>query len=135
MRLDQVEQRRGFGSAKRAIVSISAAATGFAAASPARSPLMHIAPPLQADLARHRLARAVAHARDLGIEGIEREQRPALVGRREQRREEAILVGRADQRLAMTIVRVHRAQGSGARAQSTAISAAPTRRRSPNRML
>ena len=37
-----------------------------------------VAPPLQPDFARHRLARLLAHARDLDVEGIEREQRPAI---------------------------------------------------------
>ena len=33
-----------------------------------------VAPPLQADLAERRLAHAVADARDLGVEGVEREE-------------------------------------------------------------
>ena len=37
-----------------------------------RSAQQHIAPPLQPDFARHRLARKLAHARHLEIEGIER---------------------------------------------------------------
>ena len=41
--------------------------------------------------------RHVAHARDLGIEGIKRMQRAALFRRREQRSDEAVAVGRADQ--------------------------------------
>ncbi len=61
----------------------------------------HLAPPLQPDFARHRLARQLAHARNLDVEGIERKQRAAMLCRREQRREKAILVGLAHQRFAM----------------------------------
>src|SRR5262249_25511272 len=59
------------------------------------------APPLQPDLARHRIARGVAHACDLYVEGIERKQRGAMLRGREQRGKKAILVRRADERLAM----------------------------------
>ena len=37
----------------------------------------HLAPPLQSDFARHRLARHFAHARDLDVESIKRKQRIA----------------------------------------------------------
>src|SRR5581483_2518567 len=56
-----------------------------------------LAPPLQAYLAGDGLAGGVAHARDLGIEGIQREQRGAEFGRREQGGEETILVRLAHQ--------------------------------------
>ena len=94
-----------------------------------------VAPPLETDFARHRLARAVAYARDLTAECIEGEQRTAFVRRRKQSREKAIFVSPADQRLAIAMVLVHRRKVAKRRAQSTAIRAAPTRRRSPNRML
>ena len=81
--------------------------------------LEHLAPPLQADLARHRLARHLAHAADFDGEGIERGERIAFVRRREQRREIAVAVVLAHQRRAMVGI-VH----------ATAMSAAPTRRRS-----
>ena len=60
-----------------------------------------LAPPLQADFARHGLARQFAHARDFEIEGIERVQMPSPVGGREQRCEPAVLVARAHQIFAM----------------------------------
>ncbi len=44
-----------------------------------------LAPPLQPDLPEHRLGHGFPHPRDLVIEGIERKQRLAAVGRREQR--------------------------------------------------
>ncbi len=56
----------------------------------------YVAPPLQPDFARHRLARPVAHPGDLAVERIKREKRTALLGGREQGREKAILVGCAD---------------------------------------
>ena len=46
----------------------------------------HVGPPLQADLAGQGLADLVADADDLDIEGIEREQRAALLRRHEQGR-------------------------------------------------
>src|SRR4029077_19601507 len=95
----------------------------------------HVAPPLQAELARHWFACAVADAGDLMIERIERKERTPFVGRCEQRGEIAVLVGRPDQRLAVAIVLLHRGKVAQRAAQSTAIRAAPTRRRSPNRML
>ena len=94
-----------------------------------------VATPLQADFAGHRLTRTLAYAGDLDIERIKREQWPAFLGRGKERREKSILVGDADQRLAMTIIVVHRRKLPEHRVQSTAISAAPTLRRSPNRML
>ncbi len=67
----------------------------------------HIAPPLQPDFPRQRLARRFAHARDLQVEGIQRTERAAVLGRREQGREIAVLVGRPNQRLAMAECIVH----------------------------
>ena len=53
-----------------------------------------VAPPLQAHLAEHRLAHHFAGARDLGVEGIERQQRVARLGGREQRGQEPVAVAR-----------------------------------------
>ena len=52
-----------------------------------------VAPPLQADLARQRLADAVANARDLGVEGIEGEEVGPPVLRREEGGKLAVPVG------------------------------------------
>ena len=46
----------------------------------------HVGPPLQPHLAGQRLADLLAHARNLDIEGVDREQRAALGRRHEQRR-------------------------------------------------
>jgi len=64
---------------------------------------------LQADLAGHRLADAVTNAGDLGIEGIQREQRPALVCWSEQRRQIPVLVGHPDEVFAMLEGGIHAA--------------------------
>ena len=91
--------------------------------------LDRVVPPLQANLARHGIADRVAHPRHFDVEGIEPEQRAAALRRREQGRQEAILVGLADQLLAV---------GEGIRGgtrQSTAIRPAATRRRSPSSKL
>ena len=72
-----------------------------------------IAPPLQPDLAGQRLVNDLAHPRDLDIEGIERIERAAMLGRSEQGGEKAILVGRAHQRLAMGECILHGATLSG----------------------
>ena len=61
----------------------------------------HVTPPLQPDLAGHRLAHDFAHARDLHVEGIEGKQRIAPFTRSEQSGQETVPVSRADQRLAM----------------------------------
>ena len=45
----------------------------------------HVGPPLQAHFARQRLADLFAHPGNLDIEGVERQQRAALVRRHEQR--------------------------------------------------
>src|SRR5438552_8151016 len=94
----------------------------------------HVAPPLQADFARHRLVRELPHARDFDIECVEREQRAADARGRKQCCEKAVLVGRAHQRLAMIEGIGHRNK-LARRSYSTAISAAATRRPSPSRML
>ena len=91
----------------------------------------HLAPPLQADLARHRLARQIAHARNFYIEGIKREQRVAVLRRREQRGEITVPIGLAHQRGAVFVIRRH----SVTLTQSTAIRPAPTRRVSDSRIL
>ena len=104
MRLDQVDAaaRRGKRETRDRVVQRGRDRVRRRLAGPLA--VEHIAPPLQPDLARHRLAHAVAHAGDLGIEGVEREQRTALLGGRKQRREKAVLVGGADQVFAMAIV-------------------------------
>src|SRR5438045_1647699 len=94
-----------------------------------------VAPPLKTDLAGHWLARTLTHAGDLDIERIKPEQRSALVGGGKERRQKPVFISRADQCLAMTIIFVHRRNVAKRCAQSTAIRAAPTLRRSPNRML
>ena len=55
-----------------------------------------VAPPLQADLARQRLAHAVTHRCDLGVECIERKQRGPLVLGRIEHRKVAVAVGGPD---------------------------------------
>ena len=45
----------------------------------------HVGPPLQPHFAGQRLAHLLAHAGNLDIEGVERQQRAALLGRHEQR--------------------------------------------------
>ena len=100
---------------------------------PAPLPTQHVDPPLQADFARQRLTRNVAHARHFGIEGIEGIERAAMLGRCEQGGEEAVLVRRADQLLAMGEGILHGrlylpAGGGAIWLYSTAIRAAPTRR-------
>ena len=61
----------------------------------------HVAPPLQPDLARQGLTDDLAHARHFDVEGVEREQRVAMLRRRKQGGEETLLVRGADQRLAV----------------------------------
>ena len=73
----------------------------------ARLPGQRIAPPLQPDFARQRLARRFAHPRDLAGESVERIEMPPRLRRREQAGEIAVLVGRANQRLAMGIGVLH----------------------------
>jgi hypothetical protein len=88
----------------------------------------HVGPPLQADFAGQRLADLVAHATNLDVEGVQREQRAAGRSIDEQRR-----------CVAVEIVAAHEVGaecGVGGRgAHGTAISAAATRRRSPIMML
>ena len=55
----------------------------------------HVAPPSQADLARHRAADRLAHPRDLDVEGVQREQVATLGFRREEIGQKAIAVMRA----------------------------------------
>src|SRR4029077_7522897 len=57
-----------------------------------------LAPPLQPDLAKHRLADGFADSGDLIIERVEREQRFAATGRREQRGLVAVAVVTVHQR-------------------------------------
>ncbi len=52
-------------------------------------------PPLQPDLAEHRLGHGLAYAGDLVIEGVERQKRLAPAGRGEQRRLIPVAVGAA----------------------------------------
>src|SRR5580700_7849944 len=56
-----------------------------------------LAPPLQPDQAEHLLTDALPHPRDLIVESIEREERLALAGRREQCGLKAVAVMAADQ--------------------------------------
>ena len=72
-----------------------------------------------------------ANPRNLDIEGVERQQRPALVGRDEQRGGVADKIMGADQLGAESGGIVV----AGNLAHGTAISAAATRRRSPIMML
>ena len=51
-----------------------------------------VAPPLQSDAPEERLAHGFADARNLEIEGVEGEERFALVGRGEERGLEAVAV-------------------------------------------
>ena len=91
----------------------------------------HVRPPLQPDLTGQRLGDLLAHAGDLDIEGIEREQRPPPIGSNEQGRGVADEVVAADEigaECSGILVSVLAAHG-------TAISAAATRRRSPIMML
>ena len=65
---------------------------GIAADVAARLALQRVAPPLQPYLAEGGFRDAVADARDLEAEGVEREQERALAARREQGGEEAVRV-------------------------------------------
>src|ERR1700685_2724247 len=99
----------------------SADATGLALAA------QYVTPPLQANFARQRLARYFAHARNFAAEGIERVQRSTVFRRCKQGRE-----------IAVSIIGAHKLgtigecilQGGTWKYYSTAISPAPTRRRS-----
>ena len=72
-----------------------------------------VAPPLQANQAGHRLADHVADLADLVVEGVEREQRLARHGRREQGRKIAVRRRRPDQPGAVGELAVERlSQGS-----------------------
>ena len=65
-----------------------------------------VAPPLQADFAEHRIADRVADARDLGVEGVEREEMLARRRRREQVGEVAVAIELAH-RLGAVLVDIH----------------------------
>ena len=91
----------------------------------------HVGPPLQPHLAGQRLAHLLAHAGNLNVESIDRQQRAPLLGRYEQR---GCVTGK--------IVGAHQLGAEiGGRFVSvravhgTAINAAATRRRSPIMML
>ena len=105
---------------------------------PPRLSLECIAPPLQADLARHRIGDCVAHARNGEAEGGEREEmRPVRHGG-EQRREIAVGIALPDQCLAMLEREGERVGRSGAGLglrHATAIRAVATLRFSAIRML
>ena len=99
VRIDQVEQHRNRqGKTTDNIQKIGCHRVAWGIA--CRGSAQHVAPPLQAHLAWQRRRDAVAYLDDFGIEGIEREQRAAIAVRREQRRQEAILVGLAYPRFA-----------------------------------
>ncbi len=104
----------------------SADATGLAPASSGPLAAQHVAPPLQADFAGQRLARHLAHARHLDVEGIERMQRAAMFRRREQRGEKAVAIGRPDQLGAIGECILH--DDASLCISSIAIRPAPTRR-------
>jgi hypothetical protein len=99
-RVDQVEQNprrqpvahRHVAERRRDRIGIDVTPAGAA---------QRVTPPLQPDLARHRFAGELPCARHLEIEGIDRVERAAIFLRREQRGEEAILVARAHEFLAM----------------------------------
>ena len=101
------------GSPQAVTVSRRAAAIGVGGYLAPRIARESIAPPLQADLARQRLAGKLAHARDFAVEGIERIEMPPPLRRRKQRGEEPVLVGGAHHRLAMGIGILHEATISG----------------------
>src|SRR5437879_317900 len=60
-----------------------------------------LSPPFKPDLAGERIAHHLADARNLEVEGIEREERATTFGRREQGAEETLLVAGTDKRLTM----------------------------------
>ncbi len=88
----------------------------------------HVGPPLQPHFAGQRLADLVADARDLDVEGMDRQHRPAVHARQKQRRG-----------VARKVVGAHEigTESGGVLVghQGTAIRAAATRRRSPSMML
>ena len=100
---DRCDEPRSVQSACRAkadnarMAESSAAAIGLALASSPRSPVDDFAPPLQTDFARKRCVGHIAHACHFRIKSIERVQRTAMLCRREQRRDETVSVGPADQ--------------------------------------
>ena len=61
-------------------------------------PFHHLAPPLQPDQRERRLRHRLARPRQFVVERVQRQQRIALVRRREQRREEPIGIVPANQR-------------------------------------
>ena len=63
-----------------------------------------IAPPLQPDRRRERFMRQQGNACDFDIESIQRKYRIAPRGGCEQCAQETVLIGLADQRLAMPVV-------------------------------
>src|ERR1051325_729424 len=68
----------------------------------AAAPAAHNLPaPLQADLARHRLAGELPGAGNLEVEGVERMERAPMLRWSKERGEKAILVALAQQRLAV----------------------------------
>ena len=57
-----------------------------------------IAPPLQPDLAHHRLADILGHLRHFVIEGIERQKMRARIRRRDKAREIAVVIHSPNER-------------------------------------
>ena len=103
-----------------------------------RLALEGVAPPLQADLAGHRVRGRLAHPRDGQAEGVEREEMRAGGGRREQGRVVAVRVAGPHEILAMGLREGEpglRRPAVGLRHQATAIRAAATLRFSATRML
>jgi hypothetical protein len=64
-------------------------------------PAHDFSPPLEPDLARPRIADYLAYPGDFQIERVKRKERPAMLCRREQSTEEALLVARTNELLAM----------------------------------
>ena len=79
------------------IANCNSAATGLPSTPPCAFARQHVGPPLQPHLARQCLTDMEADPRNLDIEGIERQERPALVGGDEQRRGVADEVVAADE--------------------------------------
>ena len=83
-----------------------------------------VAPPLQPDLPRKRLAGHLAHACDFQIERVQRKERVPMLGGSKQSAEKAVLIGRADEPLAMGKRILHGALYGAPQAASRAITSA-----------
>jgi len=72
--------------------------------------MQDIAPPLQADLARQRLAHELADAGDFQIERIERKECPAMLEWRKQAGKKSVAISGANQRLTVYCCVLHEAK-------------------------